>query len=194
MSMLNRATRLLNLNAACTRALKYWNNMAGIFPPIPERRRTSDSCFKQCIIIQTDSVLHKHTISPYIYKSENLRSKTNLDKKFAKSLQKQQRSLTNPVFIRLLSSVGGGEGNWTPVRKLLTEAFYECSWCFSFPKSNAHQQALQSGSPLSHDRIQGSFRFTFTANRRSYPMRSKIGQNGRLNQAANATLLLSFIF
>ena len=89
---------------------------------------------------------------------------------------------------------GGGEGNWTPVRKSLTEAFYERSWCFSFPEINARQQALKSGSPLNHDRIQGSFRFTFTANRRSYPMRSTIGQNGCLNQAANATLLLSFIF
>ena len=32
---------------------------------------------------------------------------------------------------------GGGEENRTPVRKPLTEAFYECSRCFNIP-SKAH--------------------------------------------------------
>ena len=76
---------------------------------------------------------------------------------------------------------GGDEGSRTPVRKSLTNAFYECSRYFESPAA----QRLSAGSalwqPLNRDRGKGVTRFTFTANRRLYPGRGAPGKDGRLN-------------
>ena len=36
-------------------------------------------------------------------------------------------------------SIGGGEGSRTPVRKPLTDAFYECILCFRIPPTQRSQ-------------------------------------------------------
>ena len=76
---------------------------------------------------------------------------------------------------------GGDEGSRTPVRKSLTNAFYECSQYFESPAA----QRLSAGSalwqPLIRDRGKGVSRFTFTANRRLYPGHGTPGKDGRLN-------------
>ena len=51
--------------------------------------------------------------------------------------------------------VGGDEGNRTPVRRPLTKAFYECSYCFEIPQPPHPITGLADRYPLIHDRIQG---------------------------------------
>ena len=58
---------------------------------------------------------------------------------------------------------GGDEGNRTPVRKPLTQAFYERILRFLFTCPVRPQAGLPGREPLGHDRVKGVARFTFTA-------------------------------
>ena len=69
---------------------------------------------------------------------------------------------------RNLSIFGGGEGNWTPVRKIFRECFSECSLSLIFPQSRPTNRPVFSVSFNSYN-AQRSRRYTFTTKWRPNP-------------------------
>ena len=60
---------------------------------------------------------------------------------------------------------GGGDGSRTRVQKSIPKTFSECRCLFVFPNRSVKHQTGRFGSPLNRDTLQGSWVFTFSANR-----------------------------
>ena len=59
----------------------------------------------------------------------------------------------NPRIYAGFHAYGGGDGNWTHVRKPIPVNFYECSFSFQFPALHAEKQAYRVGSSKDLQRI-----------------------------------------
>ena len=98
----------------------------------------------------------------------------------ARIIGKRKSSIVSDTLVSKLSNLfGGGEGNRTPVRKLILTTFSECRRSIKFPFYARRTSGLHNRYPLIRDRLRGARRFTFTVSRRPNP-EPRYSRAGRL--------------